>query len=259
MGLQKITFEGGNVSAKKDADLYYFLLSNRIGILKGIKSGVPYTLANNTITFQDGYIAVYGRLIYVENNTSIQISPDSTKNGYVILGVDTNDNEVSIYLKEQTSGFPTLILNQLIQTDGLYEFPLASYSKTSTSVSLTPNFERPMILSYSELISNIEVKMRSEFEPRVKTPVLISPGVYRIFDTSSYELSRAILVVTIGNTNIITVPGACLFYQVGSSNSVTYSIYGTTYSLYLHYENYVLTMTCGSTTHVINKVIIYKF
>lgn len=259
MGLQKITFEGGNVSAKKDADLYYFLFSNRLGILKGIKAGVTYTLSNNTITFQDGYIAVYGRLIYIENNTSIQVSPDSTKNGYVILGVDTNSNDVTMYLKEQTSGFPTLISNQLVQGDGLYEFPLASYSKTSTSVTLTPSFERPIIQSYSELITNIEIKLRSELEPRVKNPTIISSGVYRIYDTSSYELYRSILLITIGSTNIVTVPGASLFYQIGSSNSVTYSVYGTTYSLHLKYENGYLNMTCGSTSHIINKVIVYKF
>jgi len=258
MGLQKITFEGGNVSAKKDADLYYFLFSNRIGILKGIKSGVTYTLSNNTITFQDGYIAVYGRLIYVENNTSILVSPDSTKNGYVILGVDTNSNEVSMYLKEQTSGFPTLTLNQLINGDGIYEFPLASYSKTSTSVTLTQNFERPVITSYAEMIYNLELKIRSDLEPRVKSPSTISPGVFRITDTSSYELYRSILLITIGNSNIVTVPGASLFYQIGSSNSISYSIYGSTFSLYLKYENGYLTMTCGSTSHIINKVIIYK-
>ncbi len=39
------------------------------------------TLANNTLTFQDGYVSVYGRIIYIENQTTIGITPDSNKNG----------------------------------------------------------------------------------------------------------------------------------------------------------------------------------
>ena len=37
MGLQKITFEGGNVTSKVDSDLYHFLFSSDVGILKGLK------------------------------------------------------------------------------------------------------------------------------------------------------------------------------------------------------------------------------
>ena len=257
MGLQKITFEGGNVSAKKDADLYYFLLSHRTGVLKGIKSGVTYTLANNTITFQDGYVAIFGRLIYVEGNTSIQVSPDSIKNGYVILGVNTITNEVSLYLKELSGGFPLLITTQLNLVDGLYEFPLASYSKTSTSVTLTPGYERSTIISNAEVVSNLEQKIRSDSEPKVMTPTTVSPGVYRISGTSSYELSRSLIIVSIG-TLVITFPGTSLFYQIGSSNSVNYQYYGNFYSLNLRYEGGNLTLTCGSTSHTISKVIIYR-
>ena len=54
MGLQKITFEGGNVTSKVDSDLYHYLFSGDVGILKGLKSEISYTLANNTITLSDG-------------------------------------------------------------------------------------------------------------------------------------------------------------------------------------------------------------
>lgn len=259
MGIQKITFEGGNVSAKKDADLQYFLFSNRTGILKGIKNGVSYTLSNNMITFQDGYVAVFGRLIYVESNTAISITPDSTKNGYVVLGINTTSNEVSLYLKEQASGFPSLVTTQLVNNDGLYEYALASYSKTSTSVTLTPNFQRPTLLNYTDLISGLEQSMRSDSEPKVQTPTTISPGVYRISGTSSTELSRSIILVSLGFNFVVTIPGISLFYKIGSSNSVAYNYYGGTFSIFLHYENGNLTMTCGSTSHMISKVIIYKF
>ena len=68
MGLQKITFEGGNVTAKIDSDLYHFLFSSDVGILKGLKSECSFTLANNTITFSDGYASIIGRLLYRKPN-----------------------------------------------------------------------------------------------------------------------------------------------------------------------------------------------
>ena len=145
MGIQKITFDGASVSAKMDADLYHFLFSNRIGILSGIKNSVSFTLANNTITFQDGYIAVYGRLIYIENNTQIAVSPDSAKSGYVILGVNTSSNEVTIYLKEQTGSYPSLTRTNLLNTAGLFEFVLCAYTKTTTSVQLNTTYQREEI------------------------------------------------------------------------------------------------------------------
>jgi hypothetical protein len=33
MGLQKITFEGGNVTSKIDSDLYHFLFSSDVGVM----------------------------------------------------------------------------------------------------------------------------------------------------------------------------------------------------------------------------------
>ena len=67
--------------------------------LKSLKNECSMTLANNTITFQDGYVSIYGRVIYMENQTTIGVTPDSSKSGYVILGVNTSTNEVNLYLK----------------------------------------------------------------------------------------------------------------------------------------------------------------
>ena len=100
MGIQKITFDGANVTSKIDADLYHFLFSTEVGILKDVKAQCSYTLANNTITFLDGYVGIYGRIIYIENQTTITISPDSSKFGYVVLGVNTESNTVNLYIKE---------------------------------------------------------------------------------------------------------------------------------------------------------------
>jgi hypothetical protein len=72
-----------------DADLYHFLFSQDVGILKGLRRSSACTLANNTITFLDGYVAIYGRILYIENQTAVPVSPDSDKYGYVVVSVDT--------------------------------------------------------------------------------------------------------------------------------------------------------------------------
>ena len=81
MGLQKITFDGASITAKVDADLYHFLLSNQVGIIKGFKNDVSVTVSNSTFNFKDGYVSVFGRIIYVEENTQISVVLDSNKKG----------------------------------------------------------------------------------------------------------------------------------------------------------------------------------
>ena len=46
---------------------------------------------------------VQGRLIYIENNTQVIVTPNANRLGYVVLNVDLTNNEVSIYVKEQAS------------------------------------------------------------------------------------------------------------------------------------------------------------
>ena len=95
-----------------------------MGILKGLRQEVGYTLANNTITFLDGYVAIYGRIIYIENQTKVTVTPDSNKFGFVVLQVNTNTNVVSIYTKEASGTYPTLIKNNLLEVNGTYEYEL---------------------------------------------------------------------------------------------------------------------------------------
>ena len=156
MGIQKVTFDGANVTSKIDADLYHFLFSSDVGILKNVKSQCSYTLANNTITFLDGYVSVYGRIIYIENQTTVSVTPDSSKYGYVVLGVVTQTNTVSIYIKEAVGTYPVLTQANLQITEGLYEYALAAYSKTTTSVNLINEFERQMISSDRVRVEELE-------------------------------------------------------------------------------------------------------
>ena len=259
MGLQKITFDGGNVSAKIDADLYHFLQSNQIGILKGLKNSVSYTLANNTITFKDGYVSVFGRIIYIEPNTQIAVSPDSNKHGYVILTVNTINNTVSLSLKENTGTYPNITFNSLIDGDGICEVPLCGYIKTTTSVTLDLTFRPNYVSSDNQLLDDFRNKLRSDTEPKSIYPTLVSSGTYRVSDTSSAELYRTILVVVVNGTTHVTFAAPMLFVTIGSNSAVQYQIGGTNYSMGFVYKNGLLTISCGNSSHTVTRVIFYKF
>lgn len=257
MGLQKITFEGGNVTSKMDSDLYHFLFSSDVGILKGLKSECGYTLANNTITFSDGYASVYGRIIYIENQTTIGVTPDSSKYGYVVLGVNTSDNTVSLYLKEQTGSYPSLTVTNLLTTDGVYELVLCAYTKTTTSVTLT-SYSRKMITSDKTRVDDLDDEILSRYLPKRRTLTLVTSGTYRFSGTSSVELRDSIIYVTINNHTVVTFPGEQMFLFVGSNTSVSYRYASGDYSLSVVYEDGIVTLTTGNTTHNITSVFTKK-
>jgi hypothetical protein len=257
VGLQKITFEGGNVTSKIDSDLYHFLFSSDVGILKGLKNEVSFTLANNTITFSDGYVSVYGRIIYIENQTTIGVTPDSSKYGYVVLGVNTSDNSISLYLKEQTGSYPSLTTTNLLTTDGLYELVLSAYSKTTTSVTLT-SYSRKLINNDKARVDELDDEVFNHYLPMRKSLTLVTAGTYRFSGTNSVELRESILYVTINNHTVVTFPGEQMFLFIGSNTSISYRYASGDYSLSVVYENGIVTLTTGNTTHNITSVFMKK-
>jgi hypothetical protein len=257
MGLQKITFEGGNVTSKIDSDLYHFLFSSDVGILKGLKSEISYTLANNTITLGDGYVSIYGRIIYIENQTTIGVTPDSSKFGYVILGVNTTNNSVNLYLKEQTGSYPSLTMNNLLVSDGLYELVLCAYIKTTTSVTLT-SYSRKLIDNDKAKVNDLNNQIYIKYLPIRKSLTLVNAGTYRFSGTNSVELRESILYVIINGTTVVTFPGELLFIIVGSNTAVSYRYGSSDYSLSISYENGVVTLTSTNSSHKITSLFIKK-
>jgi len=257
MGLQKVTFEGGNVTSKIDSDLYHFLFSSDVGILKGLKNECNFTLANNTITFSEGYVSVYGRIIYIENQTTIGVTPDSSKYGYVVLGVNTSDNTVSLYLKEQTGGYPPLTTTNLLTTDGLYELVFCAYIKTTTSVNIS-SYSRKLISNDKTKVEALDDEIFNHYLPMRKSLTLVTPGTYRFSGTSSVELRDSILFVTINNSTVVTFPGEAMFIFIGSNTSISYRYGSGDYSLSVVYENGIVTLTCGNTMHNITSVFMKK-
>ncbi len=258
MGVKKITFEGGNVTSKIDADIYHHLFSGRNGILQNLKEDCRYSLANNTITFGDGYISIYGRLIYIEKLTTIGVTPDSSKSGYVVLGVNTQTDTVSLYLKEQAGGYPSLTQTNLLTSTGLYEFPLCAYTKTTTSVSLQSYFVRDYISKDVVYADNIKTELHERYLPYTRGVTKVSNGVYSVSGTGSYELSQVIVYVVISSNTIVTFPGDILFIGVGSNKTVSYRYGNADFSLGVAYKDGVLTLTCGSTVHEVTRVYMKK-
>lgn len=257
MGLQKITFDGANVTSKMDADLYHFLFSNTVGILNGLKNSVAYSLANNKITFQDGYVSIYGRIVYVENGNSVSITPDSNKYGYVVLGVNTHDNSINLYIKEQAGNYPSLVQTHLPTIDGLYEFALCAYTKTTTSISLDSYFQRSLINTNQIQVDNVRGDIASSLESKRLSVTIVQSGVYKAYISSS-ELNKGLLIAVIGRTTTISIPGALFFINTGSTKPISYYYGGSVYSLRFTYKDDKLTITCGSTKHELTQLFLYK-
>ena len=145
MALQKITFDGSSVTSKKDADINHHLGGLvPAGIISGLGSECSVSVSNNYITFQDGYVQIYGRRIYLEANSQVYVSLDSTKYGYVVIEVNLSNNTVSLKSIETTStSYPSLTKQNLMTSGTLYQFPIAKYKKSTTSIVLqefTPTY-----------------------------------------------------------------------------------------------------------------------
>lgn len=192
MALQKITFDGASVTSKKDADLNHHLGGLiPAGIISGLGSECSVSVANNYITFQDGYVQVYGRRIYVEAGSQVYVSLDSTKYGYVVVEVNLSSNTVNLKTIETTStSYPTLTQQDLSKTGTRYQFPIAKYKKTTSSITLTSGF----------------------------TPVYIKPGLrsinktikskYKLFETADYESLNSVKI------DISDIPYGTMLYIV---------------------------------------------
>ena len=155
MGLIKITFDDARVTSKDDADYYHHLASKKNGILDGVLGKCVPSVSNSNISFQSGYVQVYGRRVYVESGTRMAITLDGNAKGYVYIKYDLGNNAVTLEKKESTN-FPTLREDDLMNGGLIYEFPIAKYQKTASSLTLVDGWSAPKIRILEELISEAE-------------------------------------------------------------------------------------------------------
>ena len=141
MGLIKITFDDSTVSSKQDADINYHL-GNLVpaGIIKGLGDECSAYISNNKIYFRSGYVQIYGRRIFVEAQTYVSITTDTTRYGYVIITVNLSTNTAIMTTIESTSSSISLTQQDLSKTGTIYQMPLIKYYKTASSVSFDTSF-----------------------------------------------------------------------------------------------------------------------
>ncbi len=261
MAIIKLTFDGSLNTAKQDAYFNYYLTNQQNGIVKGLGNEAVATASNGTITFKDGFVSIYGRRLYVENGTSIKISLDSTKYGYVILKVNTAKNEATIETKEGTSLiYPTLTQQNLLDDDGIYEQPICSYYKTSSSLTIHAN-DVTYVRTFGELLSQLQTTLNEKINKIQNGMIgvginrMSQIGVKQTFNLSSYTSKNDILIRFSVCGNVISTS---LKQITGSSYGlfIPYYSLGTWYNLEVTYANGTLTLYTGADTHNIKKIYI---
>ena len=210
MALIKITFDGSSVSSRQDAEVNHHLGGLvPAGIIEGLGGEVAYSVSNNYINFKSGYVQIYGRRIYVEDGSSVYISLDADKYGYVIIEVNLAANTVNL-TKVEGDTYPTLKQNNLLETSGIYQFPLAKYHKTTSSITLV-DFERSTIKSGAKLGEEALVKANSI-------------GLKRIFVSDPFSVDSGASTIS-ARLNVSSFPNNSLVVMTFKS----YDPYGYTY------------------------------
>lgn len=261
MAIIKLTFDGSLNTAKQDAYFNYYLTNKQNGIVKGLGNEVAATASNGTITFKDGFVSIYGRRVYVENGTSIKISLDSTKYGYVVLKVNTAKNEATIETKEGTSLiYPSLAQANLLEDDGIYEQPLCSYYKTSSSLTIHTN-DVTYVKTVGELLGDLQTTINTKINKiqngmiGVTIPRTSKTNEKQVFNISNYVGKSDLLIRFSVCGNVIST---CLKQITSTSYGlfIPYYYLGTWYNLEVIYSNGNLTLYTGADSHNIKNIFI---
>lgn len=258
MGLVKITFDGSSVSAKQDADLNYHI--NGLvadGVLKGLGNGLTVSTSNNYIIFSSGYVQIYGRRIFVEQNTQIYISLDSTKYGYVIIDIDLTTNSVNLSKAESSSGYPSLTQQNLSAGGTRYQMAIAKYTKTSSSLTLDTSFNPTQIDTPLNVANEGYSRAVSYFGSNCyiysSKASQYSQEMY-LSTTQANKKNDTYFIAKMSTGQIIGFPG---FGFSGLSNySVSYCEGGTTYSVVIGYSESSrrVSFTCSNKNHYVSNI-----
>ena len=89
--------------------------------------------------------------------------------------------------------------------------------------------------------------------PRTVIPTKVSNGVYTVSNLDSQLLIRSSHYCSDGKCRSNHSWSIQIFIQIGSSGSVNYRHTGSDHIMGFHYENGILSISCGSTSHQVNK------
>ncbi len=258
MGLVKLTFDGANNTAKMDAYISAFLTSYENGVVNGLGDSCKFAIANGNITFSSGVVSIYGRRVYVEAGTAISVNLDSSKYGYVILNINTEDNSVYLSIEETDGSYPTLTQNNLLKQDGLYQFPMCAYIKTLSSLSADSTFSIKYINTLAEKVEIAKGELENQFSMQCKKYSSYSSNIYKYKLDSVNDISRCLILVPIDSNTTVTIPGGFLKSK-GSIGTCQYRLNGTDYSLIFERTSEdMLYLTTGYITHLLNYIYIFN-
>ena len=190
MGLIKITFDNASVTSKQDADCNHFLANKQSGVLDGILGKCQASISNSYIQFQSGYIQVYGRRVFVESGTKIQIPLDANAYGYVYIKFDLGNNVVTLEKKEASSSYPSLTQQDLMNGGLVYEFPLTRYQKTTSSITIDATWSVPLIEMPLPIAKEALLKANgTKLKVRTVTKLFYDPGTYDTIREVNFDLT----------------------------------------------------------------------
>lgn len=260
MGIKKLTFNGENNTAEQASKIHLALQSSPCGVLQGIGNECSFTFANNVVTFKDGYVSVYGRIIEVENNTTIQLDPDGNQYGYVILKIDIDLEIVTLELKEAVS-FPSLQKDNISLGNGVYELPLVKYQKTTSNVYILSNTEALIVKNIDGVKSDLIDSLTDEIADSMAevntqfVPLKLQSGNDFYYEINLADYSTTIFGLII-NRNVDKI-----FYNgitSGSATGFNYRYIGVDYYAPVISVNGELKISLPEATHSINGLWIIR-
>lgn len=264
MALKKITFDGASVTSKDDADINFHLFNVvPAGIIQGVGNEVSVSAGNNTITFGSGYLQIYGRRIYMEPNTQISISLDGNRNGYVVVDLNLAQNTLTLTKKEVTSGWPSLVQNNLSTSIGRYEFPIAKYTKTATTLTLDYAFTnaRPKVKTMTTLLYEQRNQLTSWVDEYF-SHFIVSPheedAEIMKYDLSwiNSPLEECLFHVRIGRKAVLTFSG--LHLVDNSIQTLSYPFFQHTHFLTIEYKDDEMVLYSSATDHKVTVVEVFR-
>lgn len=134
----------GNVRGQDLASFLSISMPKRAGVLDIFDDPCGYVQITPTtgyaiVTMKKGYINIYGRCIYVEQNEQVQIALPTSGTVTGTFGIrinlgETGANEVAWFTKTTTLQQDNILNNEIT---GIYEFALYNYTATSSGLTLT--------------------------------------------------------------------------------------------------------------------------
>jgi|LSQX01.2.fsa_nt_gb hypothetical protein len=250
MALVKITFDSASVTAKQDAECNHFLASNQNGRIPGLGGVVGVSTSNNYIILSSGYIQVYGRRIFVEQNTKIQVALDGSAYGYVFIKFDVGNNAVSLEKREASSTYPSLTQENLLTGGLVYEFPVGRYTKTTSALNLDTYYTSPQIKNADELAASRAATVTSQTEyyygPRFQqTYTSVSGKFFTYASIHSVNADKGMGNIYIEGWNLVFSTWAV----AGSGAKYQYKVGSTWYDVGLQLTSNGLIVETASTSH----------